>query len=117
MASVTTWFWLFDSGNHGGIAPLARKPKKRSPSTSTLGDTDAASSDATVDFPAPGGPVTITSPRTALSLPAVIPRLRQNFCAPVRRNFVANDDWTRAQAQAQARGPAVAVGQRRTMSW
>src|SRR4051794_26298935 len=43
------------------MAPRARKPKKASPSTSTLESRASASSRDTVDFPAPGGPVTTRS--------------------------------------------------------
>ena len=60
-ACVTTSFCSFASGSQGVIAPRAMKPKKASPSTSTLGSNRRARTRATLDFPAPGGPVTIKS--------------------------------------------------------
>ena len=57
-ASVITSFWASDSGSHGMMAPLATKVKKVSPVTITLRSNRPATTCATVDFPAPGGPVT-----------------------------------------------------------
>src|ERR1022692_1801458 len=42
------------------MAPRARKPKKASPSMSALFSNSSASRPATVDLPAPGGPVIAT---------------------------------------------------------
>src|SRR6516165_1283134 len=61
---VTVVFWSCDSGNHGAIAPRARNAKKASPSTSTLGSYRSASRRATVDLPAPGGPVSTSNDDT-----------------------------------------------------
>src|SRR5262249_26786005 len=59
-ARTTTSFWSLAAGRHGAMAPRARNAKKASPATSTLGSKLSARARATVDFPAPGGPVTTT---------------------------------------------------------
>ena len=51
-------FCACDSGNHGSIAPCRTNAKNASPSISTLRGNPSATKAATVDFPAPGGPVT-----------------------------------------------------------
>src|SRR5690606_23536164 len=58
---------------HGSTAPRARKAKKASPSTSTLRSAASARRRATVDFPAPGGPVTTRSEPMRASVPTVAP--------------------------------------------
>ena len=58
-ASVTISFWVFDAGSHGSMRPARRWAKKSSPVTRTLGVRAAARCSAAVDFPAPGGPVTM----------------------------------------------------------
>src|SRR5215469_14996554 len=83
------------------MAPRARNSKKASPATSTLGSKLSARARATVDFPAPGGPVTTTreamdglSPNSAAH--AVLPQLRPSACSyqevrPDARNRTATD--------------------------
>ena len=70
------------------MAPLATKVKKVSPVTITLWSNRSASTRATVDFPAPGGPVTTMSSVTPANLEPFVragsgisaPRV----CAPAR---------------------------------
>jgi hypothetical protein len=62
-ASRTAVFCWCAAASHREMAPFRRNLKNASPSTSALGSSESANAAATLDLPAPGGPVTtITSP-------------------------------------------------------
>ena len=62
---MTVEFCSWDSGTHGARKPRTMKAKKSSPAIRAQRSNRSASVLATVDLPAPGGPVITTSPATA----------------------------------------------------
>ncbi len=94
-------FWWRDSGRQGSMNPRVQNAKNASPGTSAAVPNAAQTSAATVDLPAPGGPVTTMGSVTSADDRTVRPRRAGASRRPQRPPSVVPQDGDRQHGRDQ----------------